>query len=94
MTNCVVAFDSGKSIFTNYARTTQKSIFLCLSFIQLIKDNGLGFPQDFNLEDLSSLGLQLVQTLVQQLEGQIEIEKDSGSQIKIQFTELNYQSRF
>jgi two-component sensor histidine kinase/AmiR/NasT family two-component response regulator len=60
----------------------------------IVKDNGKGFPQDFDLKNINSLGLQLVLTLVEQLEGKIEIKNERGSEIKIQFTELNYQRRF
>jgi two-component sensor histidine kinase len=60
----------------------------------IVRDNGRGFPQDFNLQNASSLGMQLVLTLVEQLNGKIEIKNDLGSEIKIQFTELNYQRRF
>jgi two-component sensor histidine kinase/FixJ family two-component response regulator len=60
----------------------------------IVRDNGRGFPPDFDLKNTSSLGLQLVLTLVEQLEGKIEINNDRGSEIKIQFAELNYQRRF
>ncbi|MEL7665292.1 MAG: hypothetical protein AAGU10_14360 [Methanosarcina mazei] len=43
-------------------------------------------PEDFNLEDSSSLGLQLVKILVDQLEGQIELNRDSGTEFTIRFT--------
>jgi two-component sensor histidine kinase len=60
----------------------------------IIKDNGWGFPENLNLETLNSLGLQLVQTLVKQLEGNIEIIQHCGAEVKIQFAQLNYQRRF
>ncbi|MFA7036783.1 MAG: PAS domain S-box protein, partial [Methanosarcina sp.] len=54
--------------------------------ILIVSDNGIGIPEDFNLEDSSSLGLQLVKILVDQLEGQIELNRDSGTEFTIRFT--------
>lgn len=38
-----------------------------------IEDNGQGLPSDFSLDDQQSLGMTLIQTLTQQLEGELEI---------------------
>jgi PAS domain S-box-containing protein len=54
--------------------------------ILIVSDNGIGISEDFNLEDSSSLGLQLVKILVDQLEGQIELNRDSGTEFTIRFT--------
>ena|GEM_PF-4448814 len=50
-----------------------------------IGDNGSGLPNDFDFAESESLGLQLVQTLVEQLDGQIKIERENGTFFKIQF---------
>lgn len=42
---------------------------LCLEVI----DNGKGLPADFSVDDTSSLGLSIVRTLVQDLDGEFEI---------------------
>jgi two-component sensor histidine kinase len=55
-------------------------------FVLIISDNGIGIPEDFNLEDSNSLGLQLVETLVDQLGGEVELERDSGTEFCIRFT--------
>jgi PAS domain S-box-containing protein len=55
-------------------------------FVLTISDNGIGIPEDFNLEDSNSLGLQLVETLVDQLGGEIELKRDSGTEFCIKFT--------
>lgn len=51
----------------------------------VVADNGVGFPTpvDFNLN--ASLGLQLVNALVTQLNGTIEIEPQNGAEIRITF---------
>ncbi len=49
----------------------------------IIKDNGIGFPENINFRQTESLGLQLVNTLVDQLEGKIELNKNGGTEFKI-----------
>ena len=44
-----------------------------------VGDNGVGFPENVNFQNTESLGLQLVNTLVNQLGGDIKLEKDSGT---------------
>jgi PAS domain S-box-containing protein len=51
----------------------------------IVADNGIGFPQDFDHEHSSSLGMQLVHALVGQLHASIRIEADNGTKITIRF---------
>jgi two-component sensor histidine kinase len=50
-----------------------------------VKDNGDGFPEDINFKDTETLGLQLVNTLTEQLEGEIFLNKDNGTEFVIKF---------
>ncbi len=50
-----------------------------------IKDNGVGFPRELDFQTLDSLGLRLINTLVDQLEGRLELNNSDGSEIKIVF---------
>ena len=50
-----------------------------------VQDNGIGLPEDFNIENLESLGLQLVVSLTEQLNGNIEIIKSNGTKFLITF---------
>lgn len=50
-----------------------------------IKDDGIGFPDSFNIKELSSLGLKLTQGLVRQLHGTLSIDNSSGANIRIIF---------
>jgi len=43
------------------------------------QDNGKGLPQNFNLDELDSLGLNLVQILVIQLHGKLHVENVNGT---------------
>jgi PAS domain S-box-containing protein len=51
----------------------------------IVADNGAGFPPDFNFAESNSLGLQLVRTLVEQLDGTVDVDFENGSIFKIQF---------
>ena len=71
------------------------------TFTLLFKDDGIGFPQDKNFYTTESLGLELVFTLVEQLEGKINLNSDKhdgmnslrGTEIEITFQELDYKAR-
>lgn len=48
-----------------------------------IKDDGVGIPEDFNIEKSKTLGLQLVNNLVKQLNGTISIHSNKTTEFKI-----------
>jgi two-component sensor histidine kinase len=50
-----------------------------------VKDDGIGLPEDLNIETADSFGLQLVTTLVSQLNGRIDIERKPGATFNIRF---------
>ncbi|TFH03624.1 MAG: PAS domain S-box protein, partial [Methanosarcina sp.] len=56
------------------------------SFILTVSDNGIGMPESFDLENPDNLGMQLVTTLVDQLDGEIELKRDNGTEFIIRFT--------
>ena len=58
-----------------------------------IRDDGVGFKDGLDLYSSDSLGLELVCTLVEQIDGKIELNKTNGTEIKITFAELDYHSR-
>lgn len=53
----------------------------------VVSDNGLGFPEKLDFRNTGSLGLQLVNILVEQLEGIIELQSGAGTTFKILFEE-------
>jgi len=55
-----------------------------------VSDNGLGMPDHINYENSTSLGLQLVDNLVRQLNGNLSVTHDMGTRINITFNENNY----
>ena len=59
-----------------------------------IKDNGIGILNDYHkLETTDTLGLRLVKILTQQLEGEITLTCNSGTEFAIIFKELKYPQR-
>ena len=50
-----------------------------------ISDNGIGLPEDLDLNKPRSLGLQLVRLLTQQLQGQLEYHNNNGAAFSITF---------
>ncbi|MEG4006193.1 PAS domain S-box protein [Microcoleus sp. Pol11C1] len=59
----------------------------------LVKDNGIGFPQNLDFRKTQSMGFQVVCTLTEQLEGTIEISREFGTSFHLKFNELNYFQR-
>jgi two-component sensor histidine kinase/ligand-binding sensor domain-containing protein len=50
-------------------------------------DNGIGLPADFNLKKASSLGMQLIMMLSEQLSGSVEMLDVEGTMYRIKFRE-------
>jgi two-component sensor histidine kinase/CheY-like chemotaxis protein len=44
-----------------------------------IADNGIGLPEEFDIDRLESMGLKLVQALIHQMQGDIKIEGKEGT---------------
>ena len=55
------------------------------NFILAISDNGSGLPEELNVENASTLGLQIINILVEQLDGKIELSRSSGTEFTIRF---------
>ena len=62
-------------------------------FCIIIKDNGIGFPECLSFKNTESLGLQLVNLLINQVDGSIELNQENGTEFRIEFEELKYRER-
>ncbi len=51
----------------------------------VISDNGKGLPENIDFRNTESLGLQLVVTLVEQINGKISLETKKGTKFTIEF---------
>jgi len=56
--------------------------------ILTVKDNGIGFPEDMGFETTDSLGLKIVNTLINQIEGELKINSQEGTEIIVTFPEV------
>ncbi len=52
-----------------------------------VSDTGVGFPTDLQLDKTDSLGLQLVNNLTGQINGELELERSPGTTFRITFKE-------
>jgi len=52
----------------------------------VVKDDGIGLPAAVTLEDTETLGLQLISSLVGQVQGTITLDRTSGTEYRITFT--------
>jgi PAS domain S-box-containing protein len=48
-------------------------------------DNGVGIPERVGFQDTKTLGLRLVGTLVRQLEGDVEVDRSNGAEVRVTF---------
>lgn len=56
-------------------------------YLLRVADNGVGFPEDLDYKNSSSLGLQLVTSLTEQINGKISLLNKNGTEFKITFKE-------
>lgn len=66
----------------NYTKEGDKKT----NFILNISDNGIGIPQSLNIEELDTLGFQLITSLVDQLDGEFELKRNNGTEFNMKFT--------
>jgi two-component sensor histidine kinase len=76
------------NIFINMAYDQFKS-----EYWLVIRDDGVGMVQDFDVKSSTSFGLKLVSTLVEQMGGQIELVSKGGCEYRITFKSADYTDR-
>jgi two-component sensor histidine kinase len=45
----------------------------------------VGIPEALDVEDIETLGMQLVTSLVDQLDGELELKRNNGTEFTIKF---------
>jgi len=63
------------------------------SYALITRDDGIGLPEGFDFKNTHSLGLQLVNILVKQLHGSMDVDRSHGTKFTIKFQELKYKDR-
>jgi PAS domain S-box-containing protein len=60
------------------------------AFEMIVRDNGVGIPDGLDVGSTATLGLQIVTTLVRQIEGSMEVQGDGGTAVKVVFKRSRY----
>ena len=68
-------------------RSKEDNYHLC------IYDNGIGLPEDINFNNIKTLGLLLVNSLTEQIDGKLTIHREHGTRYEIIFKESIYTDR-
>ncbi len=74
------AFDGKKTgkVIVSLLHTNSK-------YILVVEDDGVGFPEDLDFKKTETMGMILVNTLTDQLTGNVELHKDKGTKFVITF---------
>jgi two-component sensor histidine kinase len=51
----------------------------------VLRDDGVGIPESFNIKTSTGFGLQLVQMLTDQIGGNLRVERDNGTKWTLEF---------
>ncbi|MPN56194.1 hypothetical protein SDC9_203880 [bioreactor metagenome] len=88
--NEICASENGNSAFRSCISGQGKECAGMNNFryILEVSDNGKGIPGKINFENSNSLGLQLVNILVEQIDGCIELERNQGTKFTIWFNDV------
>ncbi len=62
-------------------------------FELIVSDNGVGLPKEVDMKNIETLGLKMVNILVNQLNGTLEVNQNEGTEFRIIFKELKYEDR-
>ncbi|GAB4309564.1 MAG: hypothetical protein Kow0019_06700 [Methanobacteriaceae archaeon] len=60
----------------------------------MVGDDGIGLPEDADINSIQKFGLKLVQALTSQLDGELTFKGKVGTCFHIKFKELEYKKRF
>jgi PAS domain S-box-containing protein len=63
------------------------------ALVLIVQDNGIGLPENLDIQKTRSIGMTLIQGLVDQLEGTLEIERKQGTIFRISFPVLVSQTK-
>jgi PAS domain S-box-containing protein len=86
--------NSVKYAFPDQKGTIKISLKSYLDELELIiADNGIGLPKNIYIKINETIGLQLVYSLVKELNGKLKLDMSHGTEFKITFKELEYEER-
>ena len=62
-------------------------------YVLRVMDDGVGFPEALDFRKTETLGLQIVNTLVSQIDASIDLAREQGTEFTIHFQEVKYKQR-
>ena len=62
------------------------------NILLVVGDNGIGLPEDLDLQHSETLGLRLVRSLVDQINGTVELRGNDQTEFRIIFTQIGQNS--
>jgi PAS domain S-box-containing protein len=78
-------------------RSGELRIDLCRAagdgYVLKVKDDGAGFPEGLDFRKTETLGMQIVGTLVSQIDASIDLSREKGTEFTIHFREVSYGQR-
>ena len=77
---------NNKELNNKELNNKEKLIGKSTVYTLIVSDNGIGIPNEIDLENSDTLGLQLVNILVDQLDGKIELKRDEGTEFDIKIS--------
>jgi len=57
-------------------------------YLLRVRDDGVGFPEGLDFRKAETLGLQIVNTLVDQVDGRLDLDREEGTAFRLEFSEL------
>ena len=63
------------------------------SYTLSVGDNGVGLPAGMDIKKTETLGMQLVDTLTEQVDGMLELDRKNGTRFRFTFNEIKYNER-
>jgi len=57
-------------------------------YVLKIKNDGVGFPEGLDFRKTETLGMQIINTLVEQIGGRLELSREKGTAFRLEFNEL------
>ena len=57
-------------------------------YVLRVKDDGVGFPEGLDFRKTETLGMQIISTLVEQIDGRVELSRKKGTAFRLEFNEL------
>ncbi|MCD4797260.1 MAG: sensor histidine kinase [Candidatus Cloacimonetes bacterium] len=58
------------------------------NYVLTVSDNGVGFPENIDIRNTRTFGMQLVNILVDQLHSTVELDRENGTSVKISFKKV------